>query len=103
MLTIKKIKDEVRRLTKDKDEDGEGFRASVILLSSVNVGPNVKKIAKFTGYPRSFVWKIGKNLRDNGVWRGNKVAAGEWFEKGGGVAFICDSLVAVGMLQRRDA
>jgi CRP-like cAMP-binding protein len=99
-LTLKTLKDEIAHFDPKLKEGEHGYTTYLILLASVVVGPNIKKIAKFTQIPREEVQKRGKNLRANGVWTRNKVAC-EWFEEHGGVAFIADSLVADGLVERR--
>lgn len=99
-LTLKKIKEVVSQIDDQIDDADAGYKAMVVLLSSINIGPNADKLAKFTKYPRSLVRQFGRRLRNNGVWIGDKVAAVEWFEEGGSVALIADSLVALGLVRR---
>ena len=102
--TIQDVKREIIRLDKSMKTAGEnyhGFRTAVFLLSSLITGPNVKKLAKFTGYTRKEIQERAVNLREQGVWVGSKVNASEWFDSdGGAVSFWCDSLCADGLLQR---
>lgn len=100
-LTLAKVKKEVLKIYGQKEDDGsEAFMAGVCLLSSARFGPKPDEIAKFTGYPRGTVRKFAKNLRASGVWKDGKVHV-DWFSKdGGGVAFLCDALVAQGLLKR---
>jgi len=95
---LKSIKKEVMKIH-GITEETDTIKTGVILLSSVNVGPNIKKIAKFTGYKRSEIAKRSKNLRENSVWVKDKVSC-DWFEKDGSLAFILDCMVADGTLQR---
>lgn len=87
-------------------EEGAGeddaFMASVVLLSSALIGPSIKRLATFTGYPRSLISEFSKNLRASGIWIGNKVCV-DWEGEGSGISFICDSLVAQGMLTRGES
>lgn len=96
-LTLEQIKAELHRLDKNQSEDEETFKASVVLLASLEVGPNVRKLAKFTGYPAQLVAKFSYNLRESKVWRGGRVYA-NWFEKDGDVALALDSCIAVGWM-----
>ena len=79
---------------------GEDCLEAQVLLSSIVVGPNVKRIASFLSVPRDDVSYLSVILRRNGIWRGGKVAASEWFGKDGGIAFICDVAVAKQQLKK---
>ena len=99
-VTLATVKKEVRRIYGvGDDDDSEAFQAGVVLLSSAFLGPHVGAIAKFTKITEDTVCKFASNLERGGVWRAGKVYA-DWFKKDGGVAFLCDTLVAQGMLQR---
>jgi hypothetical protein len=78
----------------------DDFVAAAILIASSEVGPSIKRIAKFLGIPRGrFAW-MAANLRRNGVWRREYVYC-EWLdENSGGAAFLMDSCVALGLLVR---
>ena len=91
---------EIKRLDKTLEEDQEGFKAAAILLASVCVGPNQKKIAAFLKYPRTLVAKFASNLKQNKIWRGKKVYANWGDKKNGVIEFWCDVLVAQGLLKR---
>lgn len=99
MTRLARIKKEITRLDPNLKEGEHGYITYLILLSSIVVGPNIKKIAKFAHIPRESVRERSVNLRQNGVWKQGKVYA-EWFEKDGGIAFVCDSMVADGLLKR---
>lgn len=43
--------------------DGEEYRAAVVLVTECNLGPDLERIAEFTGYPGSFLAKIDENCR----------------------------------------
>lgn len=99
--TLTMLKKEVHRLygTKGKDAEDEAFQAGLVLLSSAFLGPCVGDIASFTKVPEEKISAWASNLERGGIWRGGKVYA-EWFGKDGGVAFLCDTLVMQGLLQR---
>ena len=83
-----------------KETNGPDFDAGLILLASAQVGPNIKRVAKFTGYSRKVVAEIGRKARDNGIWRGGKLDV-EWCdEETGGVAFVCDVATVRGFMAR---
>lgn len=98
-LTLKQIKAELHRMDRGQSEDEETFKAGVVLIASLRVGPNIRKLAKFTGYPYALIAKFAHNLRKSRVWRGGRVYA-NWFEKDGGVDFALDTGVAVGWMTR---
>lgn len=75
------------------DSDHPG--AAVVAAAAV-VGPNVRRIAKFTGLPRSVVAKCGRNLRSSGLWQNNKIDRG-WIEDG--LELSLQGLVAEGLLE----
>lgn len=98
--------DEMKKALVELDGDDwtpEQWNAGLILLAGVEVGPNADKIAGFTGIPRSKCREIGARLRENGVWHGEKIAVDWLDEETGGVAFLCDVNVALGILQRAGA
>jgi hypothetical protein len=95
------VKKEVHRLDPSLKEDDESFKIAVILMSSVIIGANIKRLAIFTHYSRNYIAKIGVYFRKNEVWKNGKVCAGEWFEKdSGGIAFWMDVAVGQGYLER---
>ncbi len=102
IVTIDTIRKEVARLDPKLDVESDGYKAAVVLLSSLQVGPNIKRTAKFAQYPRAKVARFSRNLRKSGVWRGGKLYV-EWFEeKNGGIAFWMDVCVAEGLMARID-
>lgn len=98
--TMDRIRGVVEAIDPGMAPEDDAYRASVILVASINVGPNADKIAKLTGYPRSYVRAIGSRLRQNGIWAGDRVCA-DWLDpEEGWVAFMCDLNVALGVLNR---
>jgi len=98
-VTLKRIKDEVRKVTKCDVEADDSFKAAVCLLAALQVGANADFVAKFTGYPRGLVREFGHRLRENGIWKNGKTCA-DWFGKDGGVSFCLDVNVARGFMRR---
>lgn len=95
---------EIRRLDSSyktvEPKDDEGFKTALILLASIVVGPNIKRLATYTGLSRWDVSKRSRNLRHNRVWVRGRVH-GDWFDKKhGGVAFWADVCVADGLMNR---
>ena len=99
-VTIGRIHEEVARLDpKLLKADEESYKAAVVLLSSAQVGPNIKRIAKFARYPRATVAQFSRMLRKNRVWRGERIYT-NWFDENGGVSFWLDVLAARGFVER---
>ena len=99
--TIKDVKKEVKRLDTELKDNDKGFRVAVLLISSLVCGNQIKELVKFTGYSEYFIKETSKNLRKNGIWEGKKIAAHEWFEKDGAIAFWCDVNVGLGYLEKK--
>lgn len=100
-LSLKFIKSEVSRIL--EEDSGPTFEVGLMLMSSLVVGPSIKKVSKFTKLPRNKVAPVFRKFRDNRVFVGNRVAASEWFEEGGGIAFIADTMVGTGLLVKTTA
>lgn len=49
------------------------FQESMVLRAAEITGPNIKRIAAFTGYPRDFVSGIAAYARESGLWVGSQV------------------------------
>lgn len=99
-ITLEDLKEEIRRIDPDLAEDDDGYNAVLVLLASLAVGPEIKRIAKFTGLRRDLVAWYSRNLRASGVWKRGKIYA-DWFdEENGGVALLLDASVAQGYVKR---
>lgn len=86
------------------DENSDEFKVAMILLASINVGPDEKKIRKLLGYPEDFVATVGKRMRRSGTWtKGGKVAANWADPERGGIAFALDVNVGLGFMERARA
>jgi len=95
------VKKEVHRMDPVLKENDEAFKIAVILMSSVIIGANIKRLATFTHYPRNYISKIGLYFRKNEVWKNGKVDTSEWFDKDtGGIAFWLCVAVGQGYLKR---
>lgn len=85
------------RTSKDRKE----FETALILLAGVQVGADEQRIAAYTSLPLEAVELRGKNLRANGIWRGNTTyCSWGWDEEEDDgetlIAFWLDCLVADG-------
>jgi hypothetical protein len=98
-FTFKYFEKEVRRLDPNLKPDDPCFKTAVLLLSALQVGANIERLVEFTGYPKGFVRERALRCRENGIFRGGKVAC-DWFDENGGVGLWCDVLVAEGLLGR---
>lgn len=98
-LTLRQIKNAVKKMDDTVTPDDEAYQAAVIMLAALQVGANIRRVAQFTGYPIREVARIGQCLRKNGIWVGSKTKC-EWFEKDGGIAFWMDVSVALGYMER---
>lgn len=102
-MSAKKLR-RIRRIINELDpklpEADPTYKAALVLLASIHIGPNARRIASFTHLPREECEEIGRRLRKGGIWRGSKIY-GEWDDpKGGGIAFLLDAMVGSGMLNR---
>jgi hypothetical protein len=81
--------------------EGEKFyKAGMVLLGSLHVGPNIVRIAKWAKMPRKEVAEFSKVLRENGVWVNGNIEADWLDEEHGGMYFLLDMMVAAGMIER---
>ena len=101
-MTLEEIKEMVSEGDPGLDPTDEAYKTQVILLTSAVVGPNIKRIAKFTGYPRAAIAQRGANWRAAGIWDGGKVIADNWDDPDKGwLGFILQSMVGDGILEAR--
>jgi len=99
MIKLKTIEKEVMRISGTKKLE-EAEKIGVILLASMQVGMNIKKLLSYTGYEREIIKMTVEKAKENGLYRAGKYAV-EWFESdGGGIALLCDILTIQGFLQR---
>ncbi len=98
-ISINRVRDEVMRIT-DMNTADKGFMEAVVLFSSAFVGPNIKRLAQFTGYTRKQINKISKRARQQEIWIKHRICA-DWFnEKYGGINFNTDLCVILGWLDK---
>jgi hypothetical protein len=100
-LSIARVRREIHRMDPKLGPGSEEYLAAVTLLSSLQVGPNIKRLAKYMGQPRAKIAEFSRRLRANRVWRQGKVHC-DWFGKHGGLEFWLDVGVAVGYMMRAD-
>jgi hypothetical protein len=99
-FSFRRVKQEIRRLDSEVKPGDLAWKVAAILLSSLAVGPNADRIARFASLPYRFVREVARRLRANGVWEGRLLCV-DWFEeKSGGVAFWLDVNVGLGYMER---
>lgn len=84
----------------DGDLTPEQRDVSIVLLASAAVGPNINKLAKFTGIPRERIRPWARNWRASGVWSNDKVCADWQNGELGAIGFIMDTMVGLGLMKR---
>jgi hypothetical protein len=99
MMTLQRIKNLVHRLDPELETTDEAYDVAVIMLAALEVGPNIRRIARFTQLTYRAVTEVSRRLRANGVWQGTKTVAG-WAGKDGGLAFWLDDNVGLGYLEK---
>lgn len=97
------ITDEVRRLDLELDPSDSGFQLAVILMAAAFVtGPDIERIASFTGHPRQMVADVSRRMHEAGLWEKGVVKSDYWFQGDKWTAGLwCDTLVAEGRMKSR--
>lgn len=101
MKTLNTIVNTVKETYPSIRPETERFATYVILLASAVVGPNIKRVAKFTGLTRDEVSQRAYFLRSNGIWNGNRVYANWDHPTDGPRELKFDVAAAEGNLRRR--
>jgi len=98
-MNKEKIRQEVKKLDPMLKEDDETFKIAEVLLSSLIVGPDVKKIGKFLDIKITPIRKWERRLRANKIWVGQEVHC-DWFnKKSGSISFWMAVLCAQGFIK----
>jgi len=98
--TIEDVKKELHKLDPVLEETDHAFYAGEVLLSSLVVGADLRKLRRFTGLPMTPLRRFSKRLRAAKIWVGNKVNVSWAWERNSAIAFWCDVAVAMGYLKR---
>lgn len=104
-LLRRQVQREVARLAPELSRDCDAYRVAVLLLAALEVGHNIDRLARLTGYRRELVARCARQLHDNGVWRNGETVA-LWSTGVDGdtaPAFWTDVATAQGKLHRRIA
>ena len=67
-VSLKDIEQIVRDTDKTVKAGTPGFKTAVVLLASLQLGPNIRGLTRYTGYGRHFIRLRAKRLFDFGVW-----------------------------------
>ena len=87
----------------EKMSDPEDRRipmAMLVLLSALEVTPNVDRLTDYTGYLRDFVSGIYQRMRQAGLWTSDLIDTFEWEGKPEGIGLYTHALVALGLVRR---
>lgn len=100
-LTLKMVEDVIINSDSKLRKGDNTFKAAVVLVSAINgISNDLIALSNFTGYDIEFLQFLDKNLRENGVWVGNKTIANWDDEETGDVEFWLDVAVALGKIKR---
>jgi hypothetical protein len=100
MMKLRRIEQAILDMDRHLDVRDRAFRVALILACSVRIGPNVRRIAHYTGYPYQFVEEVGRRLRQSKIWNGRFIDATNWCKEDGALAFWCEVNVGLGQLKR---
>lgn len=73
------------------------FSAARVVVAACFVGTDVSELAKVTCLPEGFVARVAARCRKERIWHGAKIRAA-WDQDD--IAFVCDALVAAGVVIR---
>jgi hypothetical protein len=96
-----RLRHELRRARPALGEGSPTFMSAMLLLLGREIGPNIDRLSRLTGYPRDFVAKCARRLYDNGVWEDGRTVC-EWSTQDD-PSFWADVEVAEGKLYRQSS
>lgn len=96
------IEKEIKNRFPSLDINTEQFKIATILIASVSIGADRKRIAKLLEITEKDILKYEKNLRKNKIWVGKKVNSHSWTKKKGIIAFWMDISIGLGILNKED-
>lgn len=100
--------EELRKSLDDLGHGGErgpntGSDHAALLAASAVVGCGIEELCGYTGFPLEWVLPIRDRMLAAGLWSDDGMVHANWLdEEDGGIAFTMDTLVAMGMVERRD-
>lgn len=78
------------------------LRAAILLFAGLEIGTNdIDKLYRYLGYniQKYCIQDMASRLRKNKIWiKGN--TRHDWNDQNGYIAFLCDSMVAIGILEK---
>jgi hypothetical protein len=95
------LRGQVEQLRPELPQSAPSFQAAVLLLAAQQIGQNIDRLARFTGYPREFIARCARRLCDNGVWQDSRTIATWGIDTFDNNAFWADVAVAEGNTCRR--
>lgn len=99
--TIESIRSRAAFMDPDLEHGTAAHEAAVLLVAASEIGQNIDRLARFTGFPRERVARRARRLIDNGVWQEGRTVA-SWRDNIEDVdSFRADVAVAEGTLCRR--
>jgi hypothetical protein len=102
---LRLVKEMVEELDPElrNQEDDLGYRVAVVLLSAVQLGPDVAKLSRSTGYEMALITDIWLRMQRAELWNEMDVCCDHWFLNNmmSSTQFWLDVLVAEGLAQRR--
>lgn len=95
-----KLSKVITKLDPNVTEGEPTYNAYLVLLGAANVGPNADKISKAVGIPRETTRILCRRARENGIFKGGMIHADWLDEKDGGLSFVMDATVVMGLMKR---
>jgi hypothetical protein len=98
---LQEIKAAIQDLDPQLDRKSREFRLPVILMAAAFVvGPDIDRLASFTGYSRTFVAAVSHRMQACGRWANGNVCTDDWFDGDRVTAALwLDCLVADGTVE----
>ncbi len=94
-LSMRDIEQELKQQGYPKNH--ELFEFAAVLMATIETGPNVEKLATFTGYSLEFVRMIAVRLSTAEMWEELATVHNTWFDpEQGTINFLMDVMVAAG-------
>src|SRR5262249_38066729 len=100
-LSIERIHEEIRKMKPGwGDPESDGYKALIVMYAALNVGQDVSRLSRFTGYPEELITTIKQRLRLALLWEeGDLFNIDHWFSESD-LDFFLDSMVAIGEIRR---
>jgi hypothetical protein len=105
MKTLKQLHNAIMKFEPNEEVGSKAYYAMLLMLTALQVGANLKRCCRFMkikpySHEYDIVHECRGNLHRSGVWKNGKIYA-DWFDKEtGGTAFVCDTCVALGLVER---